>query len=118
MTDTIAPRSTLDITLSIVFALLGAGLAVVLGGLGVFLAFVSDACGSSVECDYNQLSTGILLAVLLPAVITVAFIVWMIVRLVRRKRAFWVPLVGAVAAGAGWGVGFFVATGAVPGFFS
>lgn len=107
---------TLDIALSAVFGVLAAGLAVVLGVIGVFLAFVSDSCGSSVACDYNQLSAGILLAVLLPAVVTVVFIVWMIVRLVRHKRAFWVPLVGAVAAAAGWAVGFFVATSAVPGF--
>lgn len=116
MTDTTAPRNTLDVVLSVVFAVLGSGLAVVLGVIGAFLAFVSDSCGASTACDYSQLSAGILIAILLPSVVTVIFIVWMIVRLVRRKRAFWVPLVGAVAAVIGWGIGFLVATTAVPGF--
>ena len=116
MTDTTAPRNTLDVVLSVVFAVLGSGRAVVLGVIGALLAFVSDSCGASTACDYSQLSAGILIAILLPSVVTVIFIVWMIVRLVRRKRAFWVPLVGAVAAVIGWGIGYLVATSAVPGF--
>ena len=116
MTDTTAPRNTLDVVLSVVFALLAAALAIILGILGITLAFMGDSCGASAVCDYTQLSAGILLAMMLPAVITVVFIVWMIVRLVRRKRAFWVPLVGAVAAVIGWGIGYLVATSAVPGF--
>ena len=117
MTDTPAPRNTLDIVLSLVFAVLGAGLAIVLGILGITLAFAGDSCNASAACNFEQLSAGILLAMMLPAVLTVIFIVWMIVRLVRRKRAFWVPIVGAVAAGIGWALGFFVAGTAVPGFF-
>lgn len=106
---------TLDITLSVVFGVLGAGLAVVLGFLGVFLAFVSDSCGTN-ACNTDQLTAGILVGTLLPAFVFVIALVVMVVRLVRHKRAFWVPLVGIVASLGAWALGAALAFTAVPGF--
>ncbi|RWZ52472.1 hypothetical protein ELQ90_00470 [Labedella phragmitis] len=101
-----APWSTgrkVDVTASIVLMVLGVIGFVFLAFISLFFAMISDGCMSG-TCDYSLMTVGYLLALAGPPVVFVAAIVWTIARLTRGKRAWWVPLVGAVAALAVWGV--------------
>lgn len=71
--------------------------------ISLFFAMISDGCMSG-TCDYSLMTVGYLLSLAGPPVVFVAAIIWTIVRLTRRKRAWWVPLVGAAAALAVWGI--------------
>jgi len=68
---------------------------------GFFLAFASDACGS-VTCDYGVMNVGLWFAVVAPWVVLLLTVVVAIIRLVRHRVAFWVPLAGIVLMGAMW----------------
>jgi hypothetical protein len=54
-------------------------------------------------------------AVALPWILLVVVAVVAIVLLVRRRLAFWVPLVGAVLIIASWPIGALIASAGVPG---
>lgn len=101
------PRRTWDVVLTIILLLLAVVAAIIGSFLGVFLAFASDACGASVECNTDQIATGMLIAMGGVWVPLIAAVVVSIVLLVRRRLAFWVPLAGIAliagvfAAGAG-----------------
>jgi uncharacterized BrkB/YihY/UPF0761 family membrane protein len=92
-----------DVTAAIVLMVLGVIGFVFLAFISLFFAMISDGCMSG-TCDYSLMTVGYLLALAGPPIVFVAAIVWTIVRLTRGKRAWWVPLVGAVAALAVWGV--------------
>ena len=88
------PRRSWDLILTIVLLI-----AYLLGTLvasfsAFFLAFAGDSCGASSVCDYDQMSAGMIVALIgvwIPALVVV---IGAIVLLVLRRLAFWVPLVG------------------------
>jgi hypothetical protein len=71
----------------------------------LFLAMVSDGCGSGTSCDFGVMTAGYFVALLGPPLVFLATAIWTIIRLVRRSLAWWLPLVGGAAALAVWGVG-------------
>lgn len=92
---------TWDVTLTIVLLVLLPLVALAASYAGFFLAFASDACGS-VECNVGLLNFGLWFAVIAPWVVLVGGVAVSIVRLVRHRVAFWVPLASVVAIVALW----------------
>ncbi|TFD63076.1 hypothetical protein [Cryobacterium ruanii] len=73
--------------------LLSVALAWVLGIMGILLAVTN--C-SAADCSGLTIGSGI--ATFGPAAVVLISIVISIVRLVQRRRAFWVPIIGMVVA--------------------
>lgn len=94
-------RRRWDLALTIVLLVLLPLLAVACSYAGFFLAFASDACGA-IACDYGLMNVGLWSAVISPWVVLLGTVVVAIVRLVRRRLAFWVPLAGSVVMVAAW----------------
>jgi len=90
-----------DVALTIVPLVLLPLLALTASYAGVLLAFASDACGST-TCNTGLMNIGFWTAVISPWVVLVIGVIVAIVRLVRRRLAFWVPLVTVVAVVAVW----------------
>ncbi|RIX30143.1 hypothetical protein [Amnibacterium setariae] len=107
-------RRTWDLVLAIVLAVLLLAAAAVLGFAGAFLVMASDSCGASVTCSTGRLTVGVLVAMIGPAVVAVATIVALVVRIVRARLAFWAPLVGLVVAVLVWAGGAALVFGSVP----
>lgn len=107
-------RRTWDVVLAIALLVVLCAVAVVLGFAGAFLVMASDSCGSSVACRTDQLSAGVVIAVLGPAVVTVVTIASMVERLVRARLAFWAPIVGIVVAALVWSGGVALVFASVP----
>lgn len=96
-----------DAIVTIVLIVAGAGAAGIGSVMALFLAFASDAC-SAPTCAL-QIEAGMWTAMLLPWVLWLGGVIWGIVRIVRRRLAFWVPLVAAAAGVAGWLLGAWIA---------
>jgi uncharacterized BrkB/YihY/UPF0761 family membrane protein len=107
-------RRTWDVVLAIALAVVLVVLAAVLGLAGAFLVMASDSCGTTVACRTGQLSAGVFVAMLGPAVVAVVAIVSVVERLVRGRLAFWPPLVGAVVAVLVWSGGVALVFTSVP----
>ncbi len=99
------PRRVWDLVLSIVLLLLLAVLGAVASFFAVFLVFVSDSCGSSSTCDTGRMGLGFVVAFIGVWVPFLPVLVLTIVQLVRRRIAFWLPLVGAALVVAIWAEG-------------
>lgn len=94
-------RRVWDLALTIVLLVLLPLAALACSYAGFFLAFASDACGST-TCDFGIMNVGLWFAVIAPWVVLLLAVVASIVRLVRHRVTFWVPLVGIVAMVATW----------------
>lgn len=97
-------RKGWDIALTIVLLVV---LLAVAGGaslLGFVLGLGSDACGADGRiCREGLLVVGVWIALTAPWLVAAVAVFIAIVRLVVRRRAFWVPLVGmAFVAGLWW----------------
>ncbi|MCC4250081.1 MULTISPECIES: hypothetical protein [Microbacterium] len=90
-----------DLALTIALLVLLPLAALACSYAGFFLAFASDAC-ASVDCDENVMNMGLWFAVIAPWVVMLLAVVAAIVRLVRHRVAFWVPLVGVVVMASTW----------------
>lgn len=88
-----------DLVVTIVLLVVLVGLTLVLVFLSFFLAFAGDSCGA-VDCNYDVMGTGFAIAMFGPPVVAVLTLVAAIIMLVLRRRAFWIPIVGIVLAGA------------------
>ncbi len=95
MADPTRPRKTWDLALSIVLLVLLVGTTVVCVASGGLLAFTSDSCGVAV-CDYDLIGNAIMVGLIGPPVIFLLAAITTVLLLVRRRLAFWVPLVGGV----------------------
>ena len=83
------------------------------GGVGLFIAFVSDSCGSSSTCDTDRIAIGMMI----PLGVSVLFFVISLVQVIRRvradKSAWWVPILWTVLSASGIIIGFAVAASGV-----
>lgn len=90
-----------DLVITVVLLVLLPLAALACSYAGFFLAFASDACGS-VTCDYGVMNFGLWFAVLAPWVVLLLTVVVAIIRLVRHRIAFWVPLAGIALMAVTW----------------
>lgn len=95
-----APRPW-DVATTIVLLVLLPLLALAASYAGVVLASAARACGAQ-ACDAGLMNLGFWIAVIAPWVILVVGLVVAIIRLVRHRLAFWVPLVAILSMVAVW----------------
>jgi hypothetical protein len=108
------PAIVWDIVLTLIL-LVGVGiLALMTSYFGLFLVMASDPCGGTMQCNTDLIGLGVLAAVGLPWVVLLIAAVVSIVLLVKRRIAFWVPLVAAPLVIACWFVGAAMASAGVP----
>lgn len=107
------PASAADRTVTVVLMVALAVLVPFASLFGLFFGMASDGCIGSVECSSTVVTLGLGIAAASPWVIYVAALVLVIVRWVRRRSTWWVPLAALAVAAALWALGGFVAvTGA------
>ncbi|WP_394553463.1 hypothetical protein ACDF64_03660 [Agromyces sp. MMS24-JH15] len=103
-----------DLVLTIVLIVVLIGVTAVLWVLSFFLAFAGDSCGA-VECDYDVIGTGFVVAMFGPIIAAVPPIVAAVIVLVFKRIAFWIPLVGIALVIAVFVVGVLITVSGVPG---
>ena len=108
------PVKVLDLVITIVLLVADAVLATLASFMGIFLVMASDSCGAR-DCNVDLITLGWLMGMILPWVMLVATVVVAIVLMVKRRLAFWVPLVGAALIVLSLVAAFMVASAAVPG---
>jgi hypothetical protein len=90
-------RNVTDLVVTIVGLVITGLLALAASVLGLMLVMASDSCGASSDCDTNLIGLGVLLAVVAPWLCWIPALVFTIVRQVRHRLTWWVPIVGGVA---------------------
>jgi hypothetical protein len=90
-------RNVPDLVVTVVgFALtavLGAGASLI----GLMLVMASDSCGVGSECSTGLIGLGVLLAVAAPWLCWVPALVVAIIRQVRHRLTWWLPVVAGLA---------------------
>ena len=94
-----AKDRTADVVVTIIeLIMLGLG-GVLLSFFGFFLVFASDSCGiSETHCSTGQIALGVVVAAGGPWLVILGMGAWAVVRLVRRRSAWWVPLLAVPGA--------------------
>jgi hypothetical protein len=90
-------RNVPDLVLTIVLLALTAALGAAVSVMGLFLVMASDSCGASSECDSNLIGLGVLFAVVAPWLCWIPALVVVIVRQVKHRLTWWVPVLAGVA---------------------
>jgi hypothetical protein len=85
-----------DLILTIVLLVVMIGVALLASFLSFFLAFAGDSCGSGITCDYDRISTGMLIAMIGPLAVGMVALIAAVIVLVLKRIAFWIPIVGIV----------------------
>lgn len=106
---------TADRAATVVLLVLQALAVLVFGGLGLFIAFVSDSCGASATCDSDRIALGMMTPVVVAALFFVVSLVWSVKRLAQSRVAWWVPILMTVLSASGVVLGFAVAASGVHG---
>ncbi|PJJ71389.1 hypothetical protein CLV46_0934 [Diaminobutyricimonas aerilata] len=101
-----ARRNPVDVTVAVILMVLGVIGFGMLAILSTLLIMMSDGCGSG-TCDYTLMTIAWFVALLAPPIVFLASVVVTIVRIARRRLAWWVPLAGAGVAAVVW----FIAVG-------
>ncbi|MFC7926957.1 DUF6264 family protein [Microbacterium laevaniformans] len=94
-----------DTIVSVVLIIAGVLGFAMLAFMSLFLVMMSDGCFGD-RCNTGLMSAGWLIALAVPPVIFIAAVGCTIIRLARRKTAWWVPLAGAGVSAVIWFVGF------------
>ena len=81
--------------------------------MGLFLIMASDPCGVR-DCSTELITTGWLIGTIVPWAVLVGAGIWAIVFLVKRRLAFYIPLLGAVGVTLVLVLAFFVTAAGVP----
>lgn len=108
------PIRTWDLVVTIVLLVLAGVLAAIMSFFGFFLAMAGDSCGAR-DCNSDMIAVGLMVAVALPWLLLIIVAVVAIVMLVKRRIAFWVPLIGGVLIIGSWFLGAAIASAGVPG---
>ena len=85
-----------DLILTIVLLVVMIGVTLLASFLSFFLAFAGDSCGSGITCDYDRISTGMLIAMIGPLAVGMLALIAAVIVLVLKRIAFWIPIVGIV----------------------
>ena len=107
------PVPVWDVVLTIVFLVGLVVLTAFASFMGLFVVMASDSCGAR-ECSTDFIVLGWLVAMLLPWVALIAAVTVSIVFMVKRKLAFYIPVLGAVGVGGALILGFVIAGAGVP----
>lgn len=107
------PVRVWDVVLTSVLLVLLGVLALIVSFFGFFLAMASDPCGVR-DCSTELIGLGMLTAVGMPWVVLLAAVVVAIVVMVKRRIAFWIPIVAVPLVIGSWFVGAFIASAGVP----
>jgi hypothetical protein len=108
---TATPPRTADFLFTVLFIVIEVALVVLLFIAALAVSLTNLGCSTSVDgCDPTRVQVGQLLATWGPPVIALATAVIAIVRVLRLKVSFWIPLVGAAGM-----VGVFVLGRAIMG---
>ncbi|MBC3760373.1 hypothetical protein H7K62_01565 [Quadrisphaera sp. RL12-1S] len=99
------PRSTLDLVVTTALLVLAVAAAAAGTFAGLFLVMASDSCGIQAECSTLGLTAGVGVSALGPWVGVLGFGVWAVVRVVRRRLAWWTALAALLAVPALWFAG-------------
>ena len=106
-------RRVWDLVLTIVLLVLYLLITAFGSFTSIFLAFTGDSCNASTVCDYDQIGNAVIIVLAGVWVPSLFVIGASIILLVKRRIAFWVPLVGIVLTIAIVVTGFAVASWAV-----
>lgn len=85
----------------------------VFSGFGLFIAFVSDSCGASSECDTDRIALGMMTPMAVCILFFVISLVMTIRRIAQGRPAWWVPILWTVLSFGGIILGFVVASSGV-----
>ncbi|WP_345800186.1 DUF6264 family protein [Microbacterium sp. AZCO] len=107
------PVQVWDVVLTIVFLVGLVVYALFASIAGAFLAMASDPCGA-VTCNTDLIGTGVLIGMVGPWLVLIAAATISIIFMVKRKLAFYLPLLGAVGVTGVLIIAFFVAAAGVP----
>lgn len=102
-----------DVVLTIVFLVLDVALAAIMSVFGFFLAFASDSCAVR-DCSSELIAMGMMVGIGLPWIVLIVVLVIAIIALVRRRLAFWIPLVGGLFIIGSLVLGWIIAAAGVP----
>lgn len=108
------PVKVWDVVVTIILLVGDAVLAALASLMGMFLVMASDPCGAR-DCSTELITIGWLMGMALPWVALVATAIVAIVLMVKRRLAFWVPLVGAGLIVGALALAFAVTAAGVPG---
>lgn len=109
------PRQTSTVE-RVVTVLLMVGLAVLVplaSFFGLFFGMASDGCVGDTRCSSEQITAGIVISSGSPWVVYLAALAVVIVRWVRRRPTWWVPVAALVVGAVLWTLGGFVAVSGV-----
>jgi uncharacterized BrkB/YihY/UPF0761 family membrane protein len=107
------PVQTWDVILTIVLLVGLVAYTALASFMGLFLVMASDPCGVR-ECSTELITTGWLIGTLVPWAVLVGAAIWAIVFMVKRRLAFYIPLLGAVGVTLVLVLAFFVTAAGVP----
>lgn len=93
-----------DVALTVVFLVAVTLFALAASSAGFFFVTASEVCAGQ-ACDYTLMNIGYWVAVISPWVLLLLAVVFAIIRLVRHRIAFWIPLVSAALMVGMWFVG-------------
>ena len=99
-----------------VTVLLMVGLAVLVplaSFFGLFFGMASDGCIGNARCSSEQITVGIAISAGSPWIVYLVALGVVIVRWVRRRRTWWVPISALAVGAALWALGGFVAVSGV-----
>lgn len=109
-------RRVWDLVLSIALLLALGWLCLQISYFGALLSVFPAQCDTrNISCDFDQIDTGVVLALVLPTVITLITVGITIVRYLLGRRVFWIPIVGVVLVALVGTVGLLLVVAAIPG---
>jgi zinc transporter ZupT len=98
---------------AIVLLVLQAFSVLLFGGLGLFIAFISDSCGASSTCDSDRIALGMMTPLGVSVLLFVVSLVQVVLRMRADRSVWWVPIVWTVLSAGGVVLGFVVAESGV-----
>lgn len=103
---------TADVTVSVILMVGGLVVFAALAILPLFVTAFADSCIAE-RCDADLMQTGALLGLIATPTVFLAASIWALVRIARRKTAWWVVMVGGVAAAIASGIAFALVSGGI-----